>query len=65
MVYRIVTALPADLVTLTHEGAKAYSDAFELVHRREADSPNAVWQADHTPLDVLLIRGDGQPANLG
>lgn len=59
VVYRIVAALPADLVTLAHEGTKAYSNAFELVHRREADGPNAIWQADHTPLDILLIRSDG------
>ena len=50
LVYRIVAALPADLVTLAHEGTKAYSNAFELVHRREADRLNAIWQADHTPL---------------
>ena len=35
LVYRIVTALPAYLVSLAHEGTKAYSNAFELVHRRE------------------------------
>jgi len=57
-VYRIVAALSADLVTLAHEWTKAYSNAFELVHRREADGPNAIWQADHTPLDILLIRPD-------
>lgn len=62
VVYRIVAALPADLVTLAHEGTKAYSNTFELVHRREADRPNAVWQADHTPLDILLIRPDGAVA---
>src|SRR5262245_27437773 len=62
VVYRIVAALPADLVTLAHEGTKAYSNTFELVHRREADRPNAVWQADHTPLDILLIRPDGGAA---
>jgi putative transposase len=62
VVYRIVTALPADLVTLAHEGTKAYSNTFELVHRREADKPNAVWQADHTPLDIMLIRPDGAAA---
>ncbi len=33
-----------------------------LVHRREADEPNATWQADHTPLDILLIRPDGVAA---
>jgi putative transposase len=62
LVYRIVTALPADLVTLAHEGTKAYSNAFELVHRREANAPNVIWQADHTPLDILLIRPDGEVA---
>lgn len=62
LVYRIVTALPADLVTLAHEGTKAYSNAFELVHRREANAPNAIWQADHTPLDILLIRPDRELA---
>src|SRR5713226_4252754 len=24
--------------------------------------PNAIWQADHTPLDILLIRPDGEAA---
>ena len=62
VVYRIVTALPADLVTLAHEGTRAYSNAFELVHRREANAPNAIWQADHTALDILLIRPDGEVA---
>jgi putative transposase len=41
VVYRIVAALPADLVTLAHKGTKVYSNRFELVHRREADRPNA------------------------
>lgn len=45
VVYDIVRRLAADLVTLAHEGTKAYSDAFELIHRREADRPNAIWQA--------------------
>ena len=36
-VYRIVRGLPADLLTLAHEGTKAYSEEFELVVRREAD----------------------------
>jgi putative transposase len=36
VVYRIVSSLPADLVTLAHEGTKAYGNTFELVHRREA-----------------------------
>ena len=61
-VFNIVRSLGADLVILAHEGSKAYNDAFELVHRREAEEPNAIWQADHTPLDILLIRADGTSA---
>ena len=60
VVYRIVRSLPADLLTLAHQGTKAYREAFELVHRREADGPNAIWQADHTPLDILLVRPDSK-----
>lgn len=38
----ILRELPQGLVTLAHEGGKAYSDAFDLVHRREASHSNAV-----------------------
>lgn len=31
----------------------------DLVHRHEATGPNAVWQADHTELDVVLRDGQG------
>jgi putative transposase len=61
-VFNIVRSLGADLVLLAHEGSKVYSETFELVHRREAAGPNAIWQADHTPLDIWLIRLDGQAA---
>jgi len=60
LVYRIVTALPDDLVTLAHQWTKAYSNTFELIHGREAERPNAIWQSDHTPLDILLVGPDGQ-----
>ena len=61
VVYRIVRGLPADLLTLAHQGTKAYSEAFDLVQRREASGPNAIWQADHSPLDILLARPGGEP----
>jgi putative transposase len=32
-----------------------------LVHRREASGPNAIWQADHSPLDILLVRPGREP----
>src|SRR5439155_15079512 len=28
-------------------------------HRREADAPNAIWQADHTELDILVKDDNG------
>lgn len=62
VVYDIVCRLPVDLVTLAHEGSKAYTEAFDLVHRREAAGANAIWQADHTPLDILLVRSNGEIA---
>jgi putative transposase len=61
VIYDIVRQLPADLLTLAHKGTKAYSEAFDLVHRREASGPNAIWQADHSPLDILLVRPGGEP----
>jgi len=60
LVYDIVRQLPTALTTLAHEGAKAYKQRFDLLHRREAQAPNEIWQADHCLLDILLVR-DGQP----
>jgi putative transposase len=42
-VYAVIRALDPALVTLAHEGTKAYADAFDLVHRHEATGPNTVW----------------------
>ncbi|HKA56493.1 MAG TPA: Mu transposase C-terminal domain-containing protein [Candidatus Binatia bacterium] len=60
-VYEIVKRLAPALVTLAHDGTKAYREAFDLLHRREADRPNAIWQADHTQLDLWLLDDKGQP----
>lgn len=61
-VHRIVRRIPASLLTLAHRGGRAYSESFDLVHRREAAGPNAIWQADHAQLDILLVRDDGSTA---
>src|SRR3954447_24938272 len=61
IVYAVIRDMDPALVTLAHEGTKAYADAFDLIHRHEATGPNAVWQADHTELDVLLKDGRGRP----
>ena len=57
-----VRALPGALMTLAQEGGKAYSDRYDLVHRREAARPNAVWQADHSELNILVLRENGTTA---
>lgn len=59
--YRLIRQLPAGLLTLAHQGGKVYSDHFDLVYRREAEAPNAIWQADHTLLDILVQQEDGEP----
>lgn len=61
VVYEIVRELPTGLVTLAHQGKKAYSAAFDWVHRREAERPNEIWQADHTLLDILVQRDGEKP----
>jgi putative transposase len=59
VVHAVIAKLEPALLTLAHEGSKAYSASFDLVHRREADAPNAIWQADHTELDILVKDTDG------
>jgi putative transposase len=54
VVHAIISKLEPALITLAHEGSKTYSTSFDLVHRAEADAPNAIWQADHTELDILV-----------
>jgi putative transposase len=50
----IVRRLDPALMTLAHEGTKRYQERFDLICRREADGPNAIWQADHTQLDLWV-----------
>lgn len=60
-VHAIIKAMDPAMTTLAHQGGKAYADAFDLLHRREADGPNAIWQADHTQLDILVLNELGEP----
>ena len=60
-VWSIVAALDPGLVALAHDGPAAYRDQFELVFRREAAAANAIWQADHTELDVMILDHAGRP----
>lgn len=61
-VRHIIKNIDPALVTLAHEGAAAYREEFDLLYRREATHANAIWQADHTPLDILLLDEEGKPA---
>lgn len=55
VIYKIVNSLKPSLLTLVHKGSVAYRDKYELIYRREIGKANEVWQADHTPLDILLL----------
>ena len=61
-VYAIIAALDPGMVTLAQDGPAAFRDRFELVHCHRAAAPNALWQADHTLLDLLILDEGGKPA---
>ena len=60
-VYAILADLDPAMVTLAHEGTTAFRNRYELIHRHRADSSNAIWQADHTMLDLLILDEKGEP----
>lgn len=60
-VHAIVRGLDPSMVVLAHEGAAAWRDRYEMIHRHRAERPNALWQANHTMLDILVLGTDGQP----
>lgn len=61
-IYAILAAIDPAIMTLALEGAAAFRDRFEMIHRHRAIVPNAVWQADHTMLDLLILDQAGRPA---
>jgi len=61
-VYTIIKKLDPALMTLAHEGAAAYREEFDLIFRQEATHSNAMWQADHSPLDIWLLDEHGKAA---
>lgn len=60
-VYAVVRSLDPGLVTLAHEGAKAYRERFDLLYRREVERSNEVWLGDHTPLGLWVRDDTGAP----
>ncbi len=59
VVRAIAKSMNTGLVVLSQQGSKVYNQTFELIYRRESEVSNAMWQADHTPLDILLIDEKG------
>jgi putative transposase len=60
-VRQIIKSLDPALVTMAHQGAAAYREEFDLLYRREASHSNAMWQADHCQLPILLLDEAGKP----
>ncbi|MFX4042212.1 Mu transposase C-terminal domain-containing protein [Enterococcus faecalis] len=60
-VYAISRFLSPGLKKLAYEGKKEYQNTHDLIHRREANYPNEIWQADHTPLDIIVLNEKGNP----
>src|SRR6266853_6618465 len=59
-VYGIVRHLNPAMVTLAQDGPAAFRDRYELIYRHRAEGPNALWQADHTLLDILVLDANGE-----
>ena len=59
-VYGIVRHLNPAMVTLAQDGPAAFRDRYELIYRHRAEGPNALWQADHTLLDIMVLDANGE-----
>lgn len=62
VIWDIAQKIDPALVVLAQEGSKSYNQEYELIFRREASASNEIWQADHTPLDIILLdeKGDSR-----
>ena len=60
-VHAILHDLDPAMVTLAQDGSAAWRDRYEMIHRHRALHPNALWQADHTMLDIMVLGADGKP----
>lgn len=58
----ITTGLDPGMKTLAQQGTAAYRDIYELAWRHRAERANAIWQADHTELDILVLDANLKPA---
>lgn len=60
-VHAILAQIDPAMVTLALDGSTAFRDRYELIHRHRAEAPNAIWQADHTMLDILILDEASKP----
>lgn len=58
----IISNLDPGMTTLAHQGAARCRDSYELIWRHRAQHANAIWQADHTELDILVLDSNLMPA---
>ena len=59
-VYGIAKKVSPAVLTLAHEGVKAYQQKYELIYRRECSSSNEIWQCDHTELAIYILDINGR-----
>jgi putative transposase len=60
-VHTILAQLDPAMVCLALDGSATFRDRYELIHRHRAETPNAIWQADHTMLDILILDEASKP----
>ncbi|HME20444.1 MAG TPA: Mu transposase C-terminal domain-containing protein [Acetobacteraceae bacterium] len=60
-VHAILAQLDPAMVSLALDGPATFRDRYELIHRHRAETPNAIWQADHTMLDIMILDEAGKP----
>lgn len=59
-VYGLVKKINPALLTLAHEGSKAYQQKYELIYRRQCNQSNEIWQCDHTEVDIYVLDDHGR-----
>ena len=56
----ILARLDPAMVSLALDGPAVFRERYELIYRHRASAPNALWQADHTLLDILVLDEGGR-----
>jgi len=59
-VYGIVRHVHPAMVTLAQDGPAAVRDRYARLYRHRAACPNALWQAEHTLRDIMVLDANGE-----